>query len=61
LSLASVFVLLFFLAFFLVVIPVSIYLFARFFPQRGANSIFGFPEQERAPPDEWPRIKKSGE
>jgi len=60
-SLASVFVLLGFLAFFLFVVPVSIYLFAKFFPQRG-SSIFGFPEEpaERpAPPDDWPRIKKS--
>ncbi len=62
-SLASFFVLLFFLAFFLVVIPVAIYLFARFFPQRG-SSIFGFPEDrpaERAPDKDWPRIKKSGD
>jgi hypothetical protein len=57
LSLASVFVLLFFLAFFLFVIPVSIYLFAKFFPKRG-SSIFGFPEEPRPPDDAWPpRIK----
>jgi hypothetical protein len=63
LSLASVFVLLFFLAFFLVVMPVSIYLFARFFPKR-ESSIFGFPEDRPAagaPDQDWPRIKKPGE
>ena len=42
-SLASVFVLLGFLAFFLFVIPVGIWLFAKYFPQRG-NSVFGFPQ-----------------
>jgi hypothetical protein len=55
-SLASVFVLLGFLAFFLFVVPVSIYLFAKFFPKRG-SSMFGFPE-DSAPRDGWPRIKK---
>jgi hypothetical protein len=58
-SLASVFVLLVFLAFFLFIVPVSIYLFARFFPKRG-SSIFGFPE-DRPPENGWPRIKKPGE
>jgi len=63
LSLASFFVLLVFLAFFLVVIPVSIYLFARFFPKR-ESSIFGFPEDrpaERTPDKDWPRINKSAD
>jgi hypothetical protein len=42
-SLASVFVLLGFLGFFLVVVPVGIWLFAKFFPKRD-SSVFGFPE-----------------
>jgi hypothetical protein len=44
-SLASVFVLLGFLAFFLLVVPVGIWLFAKFFPRRG-SSVFGFPEPD---------------
>jgi hypothetical protein len=43
--------------------PVSIYLFARFFPKR-ESSIFGFPEDRPAagaPDQDWPRIKKPGE
>jgi len=44
-SLASVFVLLGFLAFFLVLVPLGIWLFARFFPRRG-SSVFGFPEPD---------------
>jgi hypothetical protein len=45
-SLTQVFVLLGFLAFFLVVIPVSIWLFAKYFPKR-QDSVFGFPEDRR--------------
>jgi len=57
-SLASVFVLLGFLAFFLVLVPVGIWLFAKFFPQRG-NSVFGFPEaKEGAGVAAGPRIRR---
>jgi hypothetical protein len=58
-SVTSVFVLLGFLAFFLVLVPVGIWLFAKFFPRRG-SSVFGFPE-----PDEnrvaapGPRIRRA--
>jgi hypothetical protein len=42
-TLASVFVLLGFLGFFLVLVPVGIWLFAKFFPKR-ESTVFGFPE-----------------
>jgi hypothetical protein len=58
-SLASVFVLLGFLAFFLLVVPVGIWLFAKFFPKRG-SSVFGFPEPaENAGAAEGPRIRRA--
>ncbi len=44
-SVTSVFVLLGFLAFFLVLVPVGIWLVAKFFPRRG-SSVFGFPEPQ---------------
>jgi len=60
-SLASVFVLLGFLAFFLVVVPVGIWLFAKFFPRRG-DTVFGFPEPtESADAAAGPRIRRSPE
>jgi hypothetical protein len=65
-SLASVFVLLGFLAFFLVLVPLGIWLFARFFPQRG-GSVFGFPEQDPRnvaaadPAAPGPRIRRTPE